>query len=134
MREKLNRLFVGRNGFDQLNIVLFVAAVVCWIGYRWVPVRMVAYLLRYVCLLAAAFCVVRAFSGNVARRQMENQRFLALFRGRHSGCGWRAKMEQRREYKIFKCPSCGVKLRVPRGKGKIKVTCRQCGATFEEKS
>ena len=47
---------------------------------------------------------------------------------------WRVKMEQRRQYKIFRCPSCGIKLRVPRGKGKIKVTCRQCGATFEKKS
>ena len=89
---------------------------------------------RDCCLLAAAFCVVRALSVNVERRRMENQRFLSLFRGRHNGCGWWAKMEQRKEYKIFKCPSCGVKLRVPRGKGKIKVTCRQCGATFEEKS
>ena len=108
MREKIDRLFIGRNGIDQLNIALLI--------------------------VAAAFCVVRALSVNVERRRMENQRFLSLFRGRHNGCGWWAKMEQRKEYKIFKCPSCGVKLRVPRGKGKIKVTCRQCGATFEEKS
>ena len=134
MREKLYRLFIGRNGFDQLNIALFVVAAASWIGYRWVAIRILAWLLRYVCVLAAAFCVVRAFSVNIQRRQMENQRFLSLFHGRHNGCGWRARMEQRKEYKIFKCPSCGVKLRVPRGKGKIKVTCRQCGATFEEKS
>ena len=134
MREKIDRLFIGRNGIDQLNIALLIAAVVCWVGYRWVTIRILAYLLRYVCLLAAAFCVVRALSVNVERRRMENQRVLSLFRARHNGCGWWAKMEQRKEYKIFKCPSCGVKLRVPRGKGKIKVTCRQCGATIEEKS
>lgn len=31
-------------------------------------------------------------------------------------------------------PSCGQQLRVPKGKGKITVTCRSCGAVFQEKS
>ena len=31
-------------------------------------------------------------------------------------------------------PNCGQYLRVPRGKGKITVTCRNCGASFEERS
>ena len=39
-----------------------------------------------------------------------------------------------REHRYFKCPSCGQQMRVPRGKGRITVHCRSCGATFEEKS
>ena len=58
MREKIDRLFIGRNGIDQLNIALLIAAVVCWVGYRWVTIRILAYLLRYVCLLAA--CLTHA--------------------------------------------------------------------------
>ena len=34
----------------------------------------------------------------------------------------------------LKCPNCGQMLRVPRGKGRITVTCRGCGASFQEKS
>ena len=40
---------------------------------------------------------------------------------------YKLKCEQRKEYKIFQCKSCGRKIRVPRGKGKIEVTCPVCG-------
>ena len=41
---------------------------------------------------------------------------------------------QRKEYRIFKCPKCGQKLRVPRGKGKIAIRCRKCGEEFIRKT
>mgnify|MGYP000000751170 FL=1 len=134
MRAMLDRLFAGRNGVDQLNIALFVLAILFWMASLFSPTYGFSRLFHGLCLLAAAFCIVRALSRNLGRRQQENQKFLSLFRGGHAGHSWRVKMEQRRKYKIFRCPSCGIKLRVPRGKGKIKVTCRQCGATFEKKS
>ena len=133
MRGMLARLFAGRTGIDQLNIALFVLAVLFWMASLFSPTYGFARLFHGLCLLAAAFCIVRALSRNIGRRQMENQKFLGLFRGFRQGQSWRAKMEQRRQYKIVRCPSCGVKLRVPRGVGTIKVTCRQCGATFEKK-
>ncbi|WP_333860974.1 hypothetical protein [Clostridium sp.] len=37
-------------------------------------------------------------------------------------------------YKIFKCPNCAQKLRVPRKKGKITITCNKCGTSFKGKS
>ena len=40
---------------------------------------------------------------------------------------YKLKYDQRKEYNIFKCKSCGRKVRVPRGKGKIEVTCPICG-------
>ena len=46
---------------------------------------------------------------------------------------FRTRMKDR-EHRYFKCPSCGQQMRVPRGKGRITVHCRSCGATFEEKS
>ena len=51
----------------------------------------------------------------------------ALFRLRRT-------IHRDKEHCYFKCPNCGQQLRVPRGKGKITVTCRSCGAVFEEKS
>jgi len=46
----------------------------------------------------------------------------------------RRTIHRDKEHCYFKCPNCGQQLRVPRGKGKITVTCRSCGAVFEEKS
>ena len=39
-----------------------------------------------------------------------------------------------RSHKYFRCPACGQPLRVPRGAGKIWVSCRACGAGFEQHS
>ncbi len=37
-------------------------------------------------------------------------------------------------YKIYKCPKCRQKLRVPRGKGKIRISCRRCQYEFIRKT
>ena len=42
--------------------------------------------------------------------------------------------EQNPGYKLFNCPGCGTMMRVPEGKGKVRVTCRQCGRTFDKKT
>lgn len=41
------------------------------------------------------------------------------------------KLAERKQYKITKCPSCGQKLRLPRGKGKMTVTCKKCLEQFK---
>ena len=37
-------------------------------------------------------------------------------------------------YSYFRCPQCGQQLRVPRGRGKISITCPKCGHQFIKKS
>lgn len=96
MRAMLDRLFAGRNGVDQLNIALFVLAILFWMASLFSPTYGFSRLFHGLCLLAAAFCIVRALSRNLGRRQQENQKFLSLFRGGHAGHSWRVKMEQRR--------------------------------------
>lgn len=44
------------------------------------------------------------------------------------------KIQYKKQYKILKCPKCKQKLRVPRGKGKITVTCKRCSNEFHAKS
>lgn len=43
-------------------------------------------------------------------------------------------INQNRQYRIFKCPNCSQKMRVPRHKGKITITCKKCGTSFKAKS
>ncbi len=44
------------------------------------------------------------------------------------------KSNDRKNYKIVKCPKCHQKLRLPRHKGRITVTCKKCLHEFKMKS
>ncbi len=134
MRDMISQFFIGRNGLDALNKLLLGMAVVLWIGSRFASGGLYT-LLYYGFLIAAGVCIFRSLSRNITRRQEENRRFTGLadrFRG--SSETFSNRREQYMEYKVFKCPSCGMKMRVPRGEGKIRVTCRQCGNVFEKKT
>ena len=134
MRERFARFMAGRNGNDQLNTFLLVVTVVLLVLGSIFPKRLgaVIYPLMFVLLGLVYF---RMFSRNVYKRQEENGKYLR----------WRMKQtaklrlikerwRQRKDYKFFTCPSCKTVLRVPKGKGKIKLVCRKCGTSFMGKS
>lgn len=134
MREKLARFMAGRNGTDALarfvsvvTCVLLVAALI--IGGN------VSNVLWIFSVAGLVYSYFRIFSKNVYKRRLENERFLMkrneVF-GYFRGC--RERWSQRKEYKFFRCPACRTMLRVPRGKGKIKVVCRKCGNSFIKKT
>ena len=135
MRTALARLFAGRNGVDQLNTALMGGGLACWLLHLILPGQSLRTLLYYVFVLAVGMYVYRALSRNIPKRSRENQWFLEKTVGLRSK--WekqQAKAQQNKQYKIFKCPSCSQKLRVPRGKGTVRISCRQCGTTFEKKT
>ncbi|MBQ9852117.1 MAG: hypothetical protein IJO37_04290 [Ruminiclostridium sp.] len=135
MRMMLARLFAGRNGIDQLNTAVMWTGLACWLLHIILPAGGLQTLLYYVFVVAVGIYVFRALSRNIPKRREENQMFQAKTAGlRHKWGSWQGKAEQNKQYKIFKCPACSQKLRVPRGKGTVKITCRQCGATFEKKT
>ena len=40
----------------------------------------------------------------------------------------------RKLYHYYRCPQCRQKLRVPRGRGRIQISCPRCGTQFIKKS
>ena len=124
----------GRNGPDALSMATSFAA--CLLLVIAMAVRGVAssilWLLALVCLLSSYF---RIFSRNLPRRQAENQRFLTHIQPLTR---WYSRMKTRRRQKnlycFFKCPQCGTVLRVPKGKGRIRITCKTCAHVFERNS
>lgn len=132
----LRRFMYGRNGADHLAVTFLAVGCVISIASRFVPsdpLRAALTVLDYVCLV---LCFFRMFSRNVYKRQQENRQFVHFFRQLAGHLHLRpavSRVRNSREYKYFKCPHCGLQLRAPRGRGKIRVTCQQCGEGFERK-
>lgn len=127
MREKLRNFMAGRNGFDQLCVAQAVAAIVLNLLARLTQRDFFALLSS----ILVVWMFYRALSRDLGRRQGENLRFLGTgSRIRTDVSAWRTRQKQRREFKFFRCPGCRNWLRVPRGKGKLQVTCPRCGHRF----
>ena len=130
-RNWLTRFMAGRYGTDQLNRALSIVTLVLLIlsilfGRR--GFGSVLWLLALGCLVWSTF---RTFSRNTVKRRQENSRYLRFSRKYLGGFrGAKTRWQQRRDYRFFRCPSCSTWLRVPKGKGKLNITCRQCGERF----
>ena len=134
MREKLLRFMQGRNGNDALNkflIALELVLLILTIVLRGFASR----LLNSVFLLLMIYIYYRMFSRNLYKRSAENawyrekrNRVLSSFRL------LKERWLQRKDFRFFSCPSCHTTLRVPKGRGKIKIVCRKCGTSFVRKS
>ncbi len=127
-RNTLQRLLYGRYGNDPLNVALIVLYLVLYLASS--VTRVV--LLYWASLAALFWALFRMFSRNTSRRRAENARFMAFADPALRWLRLRRTIRRDKEHCYFKCPNCGQQLRVPKGKGKITVTCRSCGASFQE--
>lgn len=130
VRQWLTRFMAGRYGMDQLNtamIVLYLILYVVFLFTHWVVLDFIVLVLLFV-------TVFRMLSRNLERRRAENTRFLQLVRPLSRKIKTCRSRMQDKEHRYFKCPNCGQQMRIPKGKGRVTVHCRSCGATFEEKS
>lgn len=130
IRNALQRFMYGRYGNDQLNTCLLVSYLALYLLYALTNVA----LLYWVATAALFFCLFRMLSRNYSRRREENGRFMKKVRLVIQWFRLRRTIRRDKDHTYFKCPNCSQQLRVPRGKGKITVTCRSCGAVFQEKS
>ena len=127
---------MGRYGNDQLNFAIVLCALV--FGLLTVFTKGIAdlvfSLIQWMLLVTWA---LRAFSKNHYNRQKENQSFLRLWssaKKKFSAVGAFFTRVSDREHKYFKCPNCKARLRVPKGRGEITVTCPCCRNRFDKKS
>lgn len=130
-RERMTRFMYGRYGADQLSRLYSGAAVVCLVLHLVIRLR-VFYLAG---ILFLAYSMYRSFSKNTAKMSAQNQKYLTWRYQRIAKYNTAKKhWAQRREYRFYKCPDCRQKVRVPRGRGRIAITCPKCSTEFIKKS
>lgn len=126
--ESIRKFMYGRYGSDQLNIALLVLAIaislinsLLAVLFRtsFVYIRILNPILYLLMMALLGFGVFRMLSRNIYARQKENRLFRQL---------WTRVSDRKNRY--FRCPKCKQLVRVPRGRGKINITCPKCGERF----
>lgn len=131
MKEYLRQFMIGRYGQDDLSKLMSISALVAFVISMFVG-QVVLYPLALFLLI---MCFYRMLSKNTQKRSEENRAYLRL-RGR--ALRWvtsrHNRFRQRKTHCFYKCPSCKINIRVPKGKGNICITCSKCHASFNKKT
>lgn len=136
MKDKFYRFMQGRYGVDQFAKFTMGVALISIVLAIFVNTGSSAgSLLDMLGLVAIVYTYFRIFSRNISKRAQENQKYLsATAKLRQRLNKEKNMMKQRKDYHIYTCPSCGQKVRIPRGKGKIEISCPKCHSKFVKRS
>lgn len=120
--EKFRKFMIGRYGMDDLgrtmmNVLMGLILISFFVRFHF---------LRLIIWLGIFYMFYRMFSKDVSARYQENQKFL----------NWKQNRINRTSSpdKIYQCPKCGQKVRVPKGKGKIAIRCPKCNHEFVKRT
>ena len=122
-RVNIQHFMMGRYGTDKLNMAILGAGlIVCMISmfFRIPALNMLLTLISYIFM---GWAIFRTLSRNTYRRYDENRKYLLML-----------QRFKDREHRYYDCPRCHQQIRVPRGKGKISITCPKCGEKFIKKT
>lgn len=127
---------MGRYGNDQLGNFLFVIYLLLFVAQlltRRTVAGSVLIMISYAVILVYFF---RCFSRNIYRRQMENQKFLRFWNPMKNRVRfWKMRWQERGSTKaLYRCAKCHQIIRVPKGRGKIAITCPKCRYEFIKKT
>ena len=130
-KDKMARFMYGRYGMDQLSRNLSLICLVLLIVTMFVR----NHVIYMIALVGIVYTYFRVFSRNISRRSEENEKYLKFH---YKVVGKLNKIKFRitdsKTHRIFRCPSCSQKIRVPRGKGKISIKCPKCRIEFIKKT
>lgn len=122
-KQKLQHFMSGRYGTDKLNTVILTVGVVVCLVAMFVPSAAIRLLMTGFSYALMFWAIFRTFSRNTYKRYQENRKYL-MFLDRIKD----------RQHRYFSCPRCRQPVRVPRGKGKIAITCPKCMEKFVKKT
>lgn len=145
LQKWLDDFLRGRHGADQLSFTLSLAGLALVFCAPALSNSDAKAALSVAGVVLVAIAAWRALSRDDAARTWENNAFVNFFTGnrgatkrtRPSAEARRAEKERRRKireklktHEMFRCPKCGASCFVPKGKGRVRITCPKCGEKF----
>ena len=123
IKQWLSRFMMGRYGTDKLGMTTLCTALALSLLGSFIPLAPVKLVLTLGYYGLMFWTLFRMLSRNTYARYEENRKFLRFF-----------DRLKDREHRYFNCPKCQQPVRVPRGKGKIAITCPKCREKFIKKT
>ncbi|WP_026885081.1 hypothetical protein [Clostridium beijerinckii] len=131
--DRLRRFMFGRYGGDELSKALLVLSFILLLVMNFLP-RYLGILVVFA-YVPALICIFRIFSRNIYKRRSENYKYLKI---KSKVIMWFEnnlnRIKTLKNFKYYTCSNCKQRLRVPRGKGKMSITCPKCKSSFKGKS
>ena len=135
MRDWFRRFMQGRYGVDHFSHFLVILAFLLMFIQLFIHHDVLRLIISVLVMIILIFSYYRTFSRNHYQRYREKEWYLKCHNSvKYFFSRERNNMQQRKTYKIFRCPNCGQSIRVPKGKGKIAITCPMCKTEFIKKS
>ena len=133
----LSRFMYGRNGADRLGLTMIWTALLLDIINMFLRNShpLVYSIIGTVAGIIVLLALFRMFSRNLEKRRAENAKFVEKVWwpiSRRIAGSRQQRMDK--EHRYFTCPGCGAVCRVPKGKGRIVITCPRCGNEIHGKS
>jgi len=127
----IKKIMADRYGTDQLSMALLILCFLLLLVAEFsglLPIMYVSY-------IPLAMSIYRTLSKQKQKRQLENYKFIRLMSPVYMFFQRRiAHLKDLKDHRYYKCPKCKQKLRVPRGKGRISITCPKCQTQFIKKT
>lgn len=129
-------------GLDLLSLLLILLGSILNI---WHPTR-------FLSLIPVLYAIYRTVSRDIYKRKNEYDKFVAFANKGLSKIGlsipnnlqpitlsslsslnyrWKQARAQHKKYKNLICPKCKKRFMVPRGRGKVIITCKACHTEFK---
>ncbi|MCD8118165.1 MAG: zinc-ribbon domain-containing protein [Lachnospiraceae bacterium] len=130
MKQRFQNFMYGRYGSDNFsNFLLGTALVLLILG------MFLSGIFTILAFAVLIYSYYRMFSKKTYARAHENEVYLAKTEGiRKKWRGFWSRMKTRKTHHIYTCPNCKQKIRIPKGKGHIRITCPKCQTSFEKNS
>ena len=119
----IRQFMQGRYGTDKLNMVILGVALAVSIINIFIKLPLLNLILTLVSYALMGWAIFRCLSRNTYKRYQENRKYL-MFLQRFKD----------KEHRYYDCPRCRQQIRVPKGKGKISITCPKCKEKFIKKT
>lgn len=132
MKDKIKNYLQKVYGVDFLSKTMIVVALILSLINLKFKNRVVEVITM---ILIVYFGIFRVFSINKYQRMIENQKFAKAVKPMTDFFEkYKIRAANSKDKKYIKCPNCKKEMKIPRNKGKIKVTCPHCGHKFVKKS